>query len=57
MPLDFSKIAATSTADTVASPRDIFSILPDKKPKYVYLKAKLSRPEIIVGAYFRNRHQ
>ncbi|MFN0012133.1 MAG: DEAD/DEAH box helicase [Phycisphaerales bacterium] len=38
MPLDFSKIAAPSTADTVVNPRDIFAILPGKQPKYGYLR-------------------
>jgi hypothetical protein len=38
MPLDFSKIAAPSTADTVVNPREIFAILPGKQPKYGYLR-------------------
>jgi hypothetical protein len=38
MPLDFSKIAAPSTADTVVNPREIFAILPGKHAKYGYLR-------------------
>jgi len=38
MPLDFSKIAAPSTADTVVNPREIFAILPGKQAKYRYLR-------------------
>lgn len=38
MPLDFSKIAAPSTADTVVNPREIFAILPGKQAKYGYLR-------------------
>jgi hypothetical protein len=38
MPLDFSKIATPSTADTVVNPREIFAILPGKQPKYGYLR-------------------
>ena len=39
MPLDFSKINATSTADTLVKPREIFAALPSKDPKkYKYLR-------------------
>ena len=38
MPLDFSKIAAPSTTDTVVHPREVFAVLPDKQPKYGYLR-------------------
>jgi replicative superfamily II helicase len=39
MPLDFSKIAAPSTADTLINPREVFFALPDKElPKYGYLR-------------------
>ncbi len=38
VPLDFSKIAAPSTTDTVVNPREVFAILPEKQPKYGYLR-------------------
>ncbi len=38
MPLDFSKIAATSTADTLINPREIFNALPSKDANYRYLR-------------------
>jgi hypothetical protein len=38
MPLDFSKIAAPSNAETLIKPREIFAALPGKDPKYNYLR-------------------
>ncbi len=38
MGLDFTKIAAPSTADTVINPRDLFAVLPGKQQKYRYLR-------------------
>ena len=38
MPLDFSKIPAIDTADTLLSPREIFAALPGKQAKYNYLR-------------------
>jgi hypothetical protein len=38
MPLDFSRIAASSTVDSVIIPREIFAVLPGKHPKYGYLR-------------------
>lgn len=38
MPLDFSKLAAPSNADTLIRPREIFASLPSKGAKYAYLR-------------------
>jgi hypothetical protein len=38
VPLDFSKIAASATADTLIRPREIFAALPGKQTKYRYLR-------------------
>ena len=36
MPFDFSKLSSENSSDTVISPRDIFTVLPNKDPKYQY---------------------
>lgn len=38
MPLDFSRISAPSTADSLINPRELFSALPGKISKYGYLR-------------------
>lgn len=36
MAIDYSKLGASNSADTVLHPRDIFRVLPAKSPKYQY---------------------
>ncbi|MGH2731758.1 MAG: helicase C-terminal domain-containing protein [Actinomycetota bacterium] len=51
MGLDFQKLAAVSSADTVVDPRRIFSALPQKAAKYDYLRDV--QGEVLEGWYER----
>ena len=38
MPIDFGKLGEANSADNLLSPREIFSVLPQKSKKYQYLR-------------------
>ncbi len=55
MSIDFSKLGNGSTADTVAMPREIFSVLPSKDRRYQYLRDV--QAEVLNEWYGRRNHR
>jgi hypothetical protein len=54
MPFDFSKLSSENSTDTVISPRDIFTVLPNKDPKYQYPRDVQGE---VWGAWFERRNE
>lgn len=54
MPVDFTKLGTTASADTVIQPRDVFSVLPAKAAKYQYPRDVQTE---VWAAWFARRDQ
>lgn len=54
MPVDFTRLGTTASADTVIQPRDVFSVLPAKAAKYQYPRDVQTE---VWAAWFAQRDQ